>query len=240
VRARASAAGQWLSATAFDTLTPFHPYCVAIAWRTQDWRGQQIVSHGRRTLIVMVSQAYYRRPVIEIDTPRLRLRPLTKDDQPQFVELFGDPRVTQYLALMEDPMQPEWAVSALDRNLACWTRYGYGPFAAIHKETGRWVGKIGLMVHEDWSGEDKTEVGWQLDPEFWGRGLATEGGTAAIHHGFAELDLPRIISVTTPKNVASWRVMEKCGLKRQGTIRWRDVDCVWYSAEKDEWLSQQR
>jgi RimJ/RimL family protein N-acetyltransferase len=71
---------------------------------------------------------------------------------------------------MEDPMQPEWAVSALDRNLACWKRYGYGPFAAIHKETGRWVGKIGLMVHEDWPGEDKTEVGWQLDPEFWGPG----------------------------------------------------------------------
>jgi [ribosomal protein S5]-alanine N-acetyltransferase len=184
-------------------------------------------------------QPYYRKAVTEIDTPRLHLRPLTKDDQPLFVELFADRRVTRYLALTDDPMQPEWAVSALDRNLACWKRYGYGPFAAIHKETGRWVGKIGLMVHEDWPGEDKTEVGWQLDPEFWGRGLATEGGTAAIHHGFAELDLPRIISVTTPKNVASWRVMEKCGLKRQGKIRWRDVDCVWYSAEKDEWLSQQ-
>jgi RimJ/RimL family protein N-acetyltransferase len=34
--------------------------------------------------------------------------------------------------------------------------------------------------------------------------------------------------------------MEKCGLKLQGMIRWREVDCVWYSAEKDEWLSQQR
>jgi hypothetical protein len=33
--------------------------------------------------------------------------------------------------------------------------------------------------------------------------------------------------------------MEKCGLKLQGMIRWRDVDCVWYSAEKDEWLGQQ-
>lgn len=113
-------------------------------------------------------------------------------------------------------MQPEWAVSAFDRKLACWKRYGYGPFAAIHKETGRWVGRIGLMVHEDWSGEDKTEVGWHLDPEFWGRRLATEGGTASIHHGFAELDLPRIISVTTPRNVASWRVMEKMRSEASG------------------------
>jgi hypothetical protein len=34
-------------------------------------------------------------------------------------------------------------------------------------------------------------------PRVLGPGLATEGGTAAIHHGFAELDLPRIITVTT-------------------------------------------
>lgn len=182
-----------------------------------DYRtGRLSLSIESDTLPPRHRQPYYREAVTDLDTPRLHLRPLTKDDQPLFVELFADRRVTRYLALTDDPMQPEWAVSALDRNLACWKRYGYGPFAAIHKETGRWVGKIGLMVHEDWSGEDKTEVGWQLDPEFWGRGLATEGGTAAIHHGFAELDLPRIISVTPPKNVASWRVMEKCGLKRQG------------------------
>jgi [ribosomal protein S5]-alanine N-acetyltransferase len=156
----------------------------------------------------VASQPYYRKTVTEIDTPRLHLRPLTKDDRPLFVQLFADPRVTQYLTLTDEPMSPDWAVRALSRNLACWKRYGYGPFAAIHKETGRRIGKIDLMVHEDWPGEDETEVGWELNAEFWGRGLATEGGTAAIHDGFAELDLPRIISVTTPKNVASWRVME--------------------------------
>lgn len=91
-------------------------------------------------------QPHYRKAVTEIDTPRLHLRPLNKDDQPLFVQLFAEPRVTRYLVLTDDPMQPEWAVSALDRNLACWERYGYGPFAAIHKESGRWIGRIGLMV----------------------------------------------------------------------------------------------
>jgi RimJ/RimL family protein N-acetyltransferase len=108
---------------------------------------------------------------------------------------------------------------------------------AIHKETGRWIGKIDLIVHEDWPGHDKTEVGWELDPAFWGRGLATEGGTAAIRYGFTQLELPRIISVTTPENVASWRVMQKCGLRYQGRIHWRDVACVWYALDRADWVA---
>lgn len=174
----------------------------------------------------------------EIETSRLLLRPLTEQDEINFVKLFADPRVTRYITLTEEPMPREWAVQALQRNLAAWGTYGYGPWSAIHKETGRWMGKIDLIVHEDWPGGDKTEVGWELDPAFWGQGLATEGGQAAVRHGFTELELSRIISVTTPTNVASMRVMEKCGLMYQGRIHWRDVDCVWYAIDRTEWLGQ--
>lgn len=174
----------------------------------------------------------------EIETPRLLLRPLTEDDEVHFVKLFADPQVTRYITLTEEPMPREWAVDALQRNLDAWHKYGYGPWSAIHKETGLWIGKIDLIVHEDWPGDDKTEVGWELDPTFWGQGLATEGGRAAIRYGFTELELPRIISVTTPKNVASWRVMEKCGLRYQGRIHWRDVECVWYALDKLDWLAE--
>jgi RimJ/RimL family protein N-acetyltransferase len=139
----------------------------------------------------------------EIETPRLLLRPLTEGDEGHFVKLFADPRVTRYITLTEEPMPRQWAVEALQRNLDAWHKYGYGPWSAIHKETGIWIGKIDLIIHEDWPGDDKTEVGWELDPAFWGQGLATEGGSAAIRYGFTELELPRIISVTTPKNVAS-------------------------------------
>ena len=172
----------------------------------------------------------------EIETPRLLLRPLTEADEKRFMKLLADPRVTQYIAMTEKSPK-EWAMAALRRNLDAWHEYGYGPWSVIHKETGLWIGKIHLLVHEDWPGEDKTEVGWELDPAFWGQGLATEGGTAAIRYGFTELELPRIISVTTTENVASRRVMEKCGLRYQGRIRWRDASCIWYALDRVDWLA---
>jgi len=167
----------------------------------------------------------------------LLLRPLREADEEHFIKLFGDPRVTRYITSTEKPMPKEWAVAALRRNLDAWHKYGHGPWSAIHKETGLWIGKIDLIVHEDWPGDDKTEVGWELDPAFWGQGLATEGGSAAIRYGFTELELPRINSVTTPDNGASRRVMQKCGLRYQGRIRWRDADCVWYAVDRADWLA---
>jgi hypothetical protein len=61
----------------------------------------------------------------------------------------SSPRVTRYITLTEEPSPKEWAIAALRRN----ARRGgnsYGPWWAIHKETGLWIGKIDLIVHEDW------------------------------------------------------------------------------------------
>lgn len=81
-------------------------------------------------------------------------------------------------------MPKEWAVAALRRNLDAWHKYGYGPWSAIHKETGQWIGKIDLIVNEDWPEDDKTEVRWELHPDFWGQGLASEGGRDPVRvHG---------------------------------------------------------
>ena len=57
-------------------------------------------------------------------------------------------------------------------------------------------------------------MGWLLDPAVWGRGLATEGGAAAVRYGFEELDAARLVSICTPENTASRRVMEKLGFRK--------------------------
>jgi RimJ/RimL family protein N-acetyltransferase len=48
----------------------------------------------------------------------------------------------------------------------------------VEKQTSRWVGRIGLNLLADWPGPDKWEVGYELAPEFWGRGLAYQGEIA--------------------------------------------------------------
>ena len=64
--------------------------------------------------------------------------------------------------------------------------------------------------------------------ERWGEGLATEAAAAAIADAFGRVRLERLVSWTTPDNLASRRVMEKCGLRHRGTAAWKGREHVWY------------
>ena len=182
----------------------------------------------------------------DVETPRLLLRRWTPRDLEPVTRLFGDPAVMRYLTHEHGPFSREQAAGAHARYLAVWREHGFGPWAAIDKATGSWVGKIGLNLLPHWPGPHKVEVEWQLLPAFWGRGLAAEGGRAAIQRGFSDLGLDRIISVTVPANVASWKVMQKCGLRHQGrlwltgpqTKQTREV--VWYAIDRAAWERQTR
>ena len=110
-----------------------------------------------------------------------------------------------------------------------------------HKADGAFIGFAGLQRQEEWAeGEHKTEVGWRLDRAYWNRGLATEGAGASLDHGFRDLGLERVISFTVPENVASRRVMEKCGLTFRGRTRWRGLEHVWYAIDRREWEHRDR
>jgi RimJ/RimL family protein N-acetyltransferase len=119
----------------------------------------------------------------EVETARLLLRPWQPDDLAEFTRLLTDPVVTRYI-VVHTPFTPEDVAELSERTLAQWERNGFGPWAAIEKASGRWVGRIGLDELADWPGPHKVEVGWELHREFWGRGLATEGGRAGLRHGF--------------------------------------------------------
>ena len=76
---------------------------------------------------------------------------------------------------------------------------------------GTVVGHAGLFPSRSVPGE--VEVGYILLVEHWHRGYATEMTQAFLRHGFDDIRLERIIAVTGPANVASRRVMEKCGMQ---------------------------
>jgi RimJ/RimL family protein N-acetyltransferase len=173
-----------------------------------------------------------------IETPRLLLRPWQPDDLAEFTRLLTDPEVTRYIVLNE-PFTPEDVVEVSVRTLEQWEHNGFGPWVAIEKATGRWVGRIGLNEIQDWPGLDKVEVGWELHQEFWGRGLATEGGRAAVRYGFEVLGLARIMSATMATNAASRRVMVKCGLRYQGELRLPGTVMACYAIDRGRWLVSQ-
>jgi ribosomal-protein-alanine N-acetyltransferase len=168
---------------------------------------------------------------MERSTPRLILLPWTDKWADDFALLCADARVMEHILGGKTLVRDE-ANSRSRKYSEWWRSFGHGPWAALERSSGEFVGRIGLNLLEDWSGRDKWEVAWMLRPEYWGRGLATEGAVAAIEFGFSATDLERIISVTLPNNLASRRVMEKAGLVYQGTLEWRGAEVVWYAIDK--------
>lgn len=167
----------------------------------------------------------------DASTERLLLEPWSDSYFEEFARVLQDPEAMRFIS-GGTPLPLETIRSIAQRSLAMWDEHGYGPWAAIEKETGRWVGRIGLNLLADWPGPNKWEVGYELAPEFWGRGLATEGAREAIRFGWARTPLPRIIGATAARHLASRRVMEKCGLVLQGEIAFRAARVAWYAIDR--------
>lgn len=86
------------------------------------------------------------------------------------------------------------------------------------------------------------EMGWSVAPWLWGRGLATEAAQAVLDSAFTtHRELVRVRAMADVRNVASQRVMEKIGLRREGTLRQNRltrgelIDEVWYGVLRTEW-----
>lgn len=128
----------------------------------------------------------------------------------------------------------EGTVRQVDMWMRRWQEDGVSHWAAVDLASGKLIGRIGLIRHHDWPIEpDPIEVGWTLHRDYWGRGLATEGGRASMEIWRDRLpDDRRLISITVPGNVRSRAVMERLGLTYRGTAYWKNLDVVWYAIDR--------
>lgn len=147
-----------------------------------------------------------------METDRLLLRPWAADDVDPLAAIFAEGEVWRFP--FDRGLTREETERFLQRQIEHWDVHGFGMWAAESKDANALIGYIGLAV-PTWLPQvlPAVEVGWRLHPDFWGRGLATEGGRAGLRYGFEALGLDRIISIFTPENVASGRVMTKLGFR---------------------------
>jgi RimJ/RimL family protein N-acetyltransferase len=155
------------------------------------------------------------------------LRRFTEADAGALAALYGDPRVMRFitpqppaLAEVEATILPEYLREY--RKLA----YGLGSFAAVEKATGQMAWRFSLKPASSYGLAGGTELGYRLYPAFWGRGLASEGARALIESAFGRLHLDRVVATTMADNTGSWRVMEKCGMRRVRTFYYPDADLM--------------
>ncbi|MGE7916079.1 GNAT family N-acetyltransferase [Lysinibacillus xylanilyticus] len=112
-------------------------------------------------------------------------------------------------------------------------------FAIIEKKMLIGAGEINIRDFTNREGE----IGYIVNPEYWGMGYATEVSKLLIEFGFETLNLHRIFATCDPRNVGSSKVLEKIGMTKEGRIRedlllkdgWRDS--LLYSILEQEWIS---
>lgn len=168
----------------------------------------------------------------EITTARLHLRPFTTDDVDAYAAIRSDPAVMRHL--MGGEARAAYAREDAERLVpafaAQWDEVGYGPWAACRRRDGRLLGHLGLRHLPDVGG--RTELLYMLERTAWGRGLATEGATAALDWAWANTDLTEVVAFALPANTASWRVMERVGMAFLGVRPVWGVDARWYRATR--------
>jgi RimJ/RimL family protein N-acetyltransferase len=167
----------------------------------------------------------------EVATERLLLRRWRVEDAEPLSEIYLQP---EYLATMP-AMTLDETREQVDRFRRAWEHDGYCQWAACERVTGKLIGRIGLLCHHDWPLVDRPvpEVGWVLHRDWWGCGLATEGGRAGVGAWREHLPgEPRLYSFTTPDNRRSQAVMERLGFTHRGEAHWHGYEMVWYALDR--------
>lgn len=181
-------------------------------------------------------EVFARLPILT--TPRLILRPMTMRDAQDIYEYSCDREVARHV--LWDAHRSVADSRAYLRYILRQYREGMpSSYGIVLKETGKVIGTIGFMwLHEE---NSTVEVGYSLARAHWNKGLMTEALQALIDMAFKTLHLHRIEAQHETSNPASGRVMLKCGMRREGTLRGRIynkgkfVDVDLYAILRQDW-----
>jgi RimJ/RimL family protein N-acetyltransferase len=179
-----------------------------------------------------------------LETPRLRLREFAADDVDRLTALDSDPEVMRHIShgvatpreVIRDDLLPYFLeLYSRPRPIGFW--------AVELRDSGQFVGWF--HMRPDRLSPPEPELGYRFVRSAWGRGLASEGGSALISATFESLACDSISARTLVVNLASQRVMQKCGMSFEHEFvypvrmlpTWSEEErrAVKYSIRRDEW-----
>jgi ribosomal-protein-alanine N-acetyltransferase len=165
----------------------------------------------------------------EIETARLRLRPVAMSDLDAIHELWTDPGVRKYL--WDDEVIPiGQAASVIETSRSLFEEDGYGLWVVCPRDEETIIGFCGYWFFHD---PPELELLYGIATAQWGRSLATEAARAMIGHGFEKLSFNRIQASTDGLNQASVRVMEKAGMTFDKRTLTNGLDTIYYSITRE-------
>jgi ribosomal-protein-alanine N-acetyltransferase len=175
---------------------------------------------------------------MELRTERLVLREFRLDDQDAAHRYGSDEDVTRYTTWGPNSLTDTTNyLSEVVRRASAEPRTSF--ILAVVTSDGDLIGAAHLKFTE--AERRQGELGYVLAKDSWGLGYATEVARCLIAFGFDELGLDRITATSHPDNLASARVLEKVGMRLEGTLRdhlqvrgsWRDSQLYSIAAESE-------
>lgn len=157
---------------------------------------------------------------VTIETARLILRRIAMEDvQDAFENWMGDERVTEFLrwpthksARVSERIVKEW--------IAGYEKADFYQWVIVPKEMGKPIGTISVVAMDEQT--EKVHIGYCIGSKWWHQGYTSEALAAIIPFFFEEVGVNRIETQHDPNNPNSGRVMKKCGLIYEGTLRKAD------------------
>jgi [ribosomal protein S5]-alanine N-acetyltransferase len=162
-------------------------------------------------------------PIDYFETQRLRIRSFQRNDWQALYDYTSDSALMVYIP--EGPFSPEQAKAFVADNMGEQVR----ALAVLLKRADI---LIGHMDFHPWFAPQTYEIGCVFNRAYHGQGYATEAAVALLKYGFEVLRLHRIIATSQPENVASWRVMQKLGMRREAHFR----KCI--RSQEDRWWDE--
>lgn len=178
---------------------------------------------------------------MHLETGRLILRDFVEGDWPAVLAYQSDPRYLRVygLSARSEAEVREFVALFLSQQEER-PRHRF-QLAVTLKDGNQLIGNCGLR--KEGPNSQVADIGYELSPDYWGQGYASEAIGRLVAFGFERLGLRRVWARTTADNRASIRVLEKLGLRLEGRMRSHDrigekwVDRLIYGMLADEWLA---
>lgn len=179
---------------------------------------------------------------MELETERLILREFVQEDWREVLAYQSDPRYLEYYAWTDrTPEEVQEFVQQQIDNQFQEPRTKF-QLAVTLNTSGRLIGNCG--IRKDAPESHKADIGYELSPNYWGQGYATETARAMVEFGFTKLKVHRIWAHCVADNTRSRRVLEKLGMRLEGRLRENEFfkgrwwDKLIYAILVDEWIAQ--
>ena len=148
----------------------------------------------------------------EQETERLLLRQWRAEDFDDYAAYYADDKTAKYVGGVSDRNQAWRRMAAV---VGHWILRGYGYWAVEEKQSGTFVGCVGLWFPEGWP---ELELGYWLMPNMHGKGYATEAGVQSRDYAWRIVGAKSLVSYIHPENEPSKRVAERLGARFEKTI----------------------